>query len=77
MPIRKSHALAFGACAGVAAAAAVLGLALIGLALGITLVGDSGTPWHEHPLFAPGLSLIGSSAVASVPLLVLWRMGRA
>ncbi len=66
----------FGAAAGLAIAAASIGLLLIGTAAVIVLpAGDSST-LQGHPLFVAGWQLIRTSLLAALPLVAVWIVWR-
>jgi zinc transporter ZupT len=72
----KTAVLLFGVAAGIALAAAVMGLFLVGVAIGSDLQADTTSVPTQHPLFVPGVELISTSLLAGIPLLTSWYLWR-
>ena len=72
----KASSLLFGAAAGIAIGAALIGLLLVGVAVGISFKTDSAAVLTQHPLFVSGSDLVRSSVIAGLPLFVIWYFWR-
>jgi hypothetical protein len=72
----KTAVLLFGVAAGIALAAALIGLLLVGVAVGSDLRADTTSVLTQHPLFVSGSELISTSLLAGIPLLATWYLWR-
>jgi hypothetical protein len=62
--------------AGIALAAALIGLLLVGVAVGSDLQADTASVLTQHPLFVSGFELVSTSLLAGIPLLASWYLWR-
>lgn len=76
MSMRKTGYLMFGLAVGISFGAVLIGLGLIGLAVGLELWRGPGFPLREHPLLVAGAGLLCTSIAASLPLLATWLVHR-
>ena len=72
----KAGFLFFGFALGTAIAAALIGLSLVGVAVGVGLRTDAPFVLTQHPLFIAGSQLVSSSLLAGLPLFAVWWMWR-
>ncbi len=72
----KTAVIFFGVAAGIALAAALIGLLLVVVAVGSDVQADSTSVLTQHPLFVSGSELISTSLLAGVPLLATWYLRR-
>ena len=80
---RRSHMtqskvpfLLFGAAAGVAIGAALIGLLLVGIAVAVDFNADTASVLTQHPLFISGSSLISTGLFAGLPLFTIYYRWR-
>jgi len=76
MSRNKGSVFLFGAAAGLAIGAAMIGLLLVGAAAVSDFRAGADSVLLTHPLFISGKDLIISSLLAGTPLLAIWSIWR-
>lgn len=76
MKPNQTLALLLGAALGIAASAALIGLALATLGIVVGLQGGTASAVLQHPMFVAGSELVRTALLAGLPLAALWFLGR-